>query len=82
MGFLQDSRYGFRHLLKAPAFTITAILTIARGVGANTAVFTLVHGVMLKSLPVTDPSQLVNMPDASPVVPRAGVYFSLHVCRL
>lgn len=63
MGIVQDVRYGVRQLLKAPAFTITAILTLALGVGANTAVFTLVHAVMLKSLPVQDPAQLVRVGD-------------------
>lgn len=63
MSLLQDCRYGIRQLVKSPAFTITAVLTLALGVGANTAVFTLMHAVMLKSLPVAEPSQLVRVGD-------------------
>ena len=60
---LQDIRFAVRQLRKAPGFTLTAIITLALGIGANTAIFTLVHGILLRSLPVTDPSRLIRIGD-------------------
>ena len=58
---IQDTRYALRRLRMAPAFTIATVLTLALGIGATTSIFTLVHAVLLKSLPVANPSELVRL---------------------
>jgi predicted permease len=60
----RDLRYAFRRLRRSPGFAAVCIITLALGIGANTAIFTLVDAVMLKSLPVADPSQLYRLGDA------------------
>ncbi|HLJ85252.1 MAG TPA: ABC transporter permease [Candidatus Angelobacter sp.] len=60
---LQDIRYALRQLRLSPTFTLTAVLTLAIGIGATTAIFTLIHSIMLKSLPVADPAQLYRIGD-------------------
>jgi macrolide transport system ATP-binding/permease protein len=59
----QDLRTGVRTLCKSPSFTAVVVLTLALGIGANTAIFTLIHAVMVKSLPVTNPTQLYRLGD-------------------
>lgn len=71
--FLQDVRYGARVLRKAPGFTITALLTLALGIGANTALFSAVYGVLLRPLPFSDASRLVVMNETTPRVGRVAV---------
>jgi macrolide transport system ATP-binding/permease protein len=56
-----DVRYGVRQLIRSPSFTLVTVLTLALGIGANTAIFTLVHGVMMKTLPVAHPEQLYRI---------------------
>ena len=58
---IQDTRYALRRLRMAPAFTIATVLTLALGIGATTSIFTLVHAVLLKSLPVANPAELVRL---------------------
>jgi hypothetical protein len=60
---MNDLKFAYRQLMKSPVFTLTVVLTIALGIGANTSIFTLVHAILLKSLPVTDPKTLYRIGD-------------------
>ena len=82
-GLAQDLRFAFRQLRKTPGFTLTVVLTLALGIGATTAIFSLVEGILLRPLPFSDPDRLVHLGDhlsggtSTPVTAREiGTYAS------
>ncbi|HLK64521.1 MAG TPA: ABC transporter permease [Bryobacteraceae bacterium] len=76
----RDLRFAIRQLVKSKGFTLTAIMTLALGIGANTAIFTLVHAVMLRSLPVADPGRLFRLGDGDNCCVNGGrqSHFSIY----
>jgi hypothetical protein len=69
-GFIRDLVFALRQLKKTPAFTVTVLLTLPLGIGANVAIFTLVNSILLRRLPVVDPAALVRVGDDSGCVLR------------
>src|SRR4029077_8351038 len=70
--YWQDLRYGIRVLLENPGFTAVAVLTLAIGIGANTAIFSVVNAVLLRPLPFHDPGALCLVTERMPTIPVLG----------
>jgi len=74
----QDVRYAARTLRRSPGFTVVAVLSLALAIGANTAIFSLIDTLMLRSLPVSDPEQLVELLSRYPGEPRLSSFSWRH----
>jgi predicted permease len=77
---LQDLRYGLRQLRRNPGFTAVAVITLALGIGANTAIFSLIDAAMLKTLPVAEPGNLVILRWTAHELPKTATYSESGPC--
>jgi hypothetical protein len=75
---LRDIRYACRILLRSPGYTIMAILTLGLGIGANTAIFTVINGVLLRPLPYANPNQIVHLQQTAARVGADPIGFSVQ----
>src|SRR5215469_13974217 len=76
---LQDLRHGLRRLRRAPGFTLTALATLALGIGATTAIFTLAYQVILRSMPVEHPEQLYKVSKETDCCVTGGLQGDWHL---
>src|ERR1700722_3732854 len=76
--FVQDLRYGLRMLTKSRGFAIVAVVTLALGIGANTAMFSIVNACLLRPLPLNNPQELVSVWRTRLQVPRQPAFFNLY----
>src|SRR5438132_5818763 len=72
MNLFANSRYALRQFRQAPVFTAAAVLTLALGIGGTTAIFSLIHAVMLRSLPVADPAALYRIGEGNDCCVEGG----------
>src|SRR5690348_2559278 len=79
-GLAKDIRYGMRSLVRSPGFALVTILTLGLGIGANTAIFSLISGVLLKPLPYANEERLVLLRQSAPLAGRANSGVSVKEC--